>query len=76
MAEIHDGNFFFRGFCGGKHGNPVTREEGSALFKEARDVSKYPLSSSRSPFNRLARAIVTYKRDISRITLNKSPPLV
>lgn len=29
----------------GKHGNPVTREEGSALFKEARDISKFSPSS-------------------------------
>lgn len=34
----------------GKHGNPVTREEESALFKEARDVSKFSQSFSRFPF--------------------------
>lgn len=41
--EIHDGNFFFRGFCGE---NTVTQwhaKEGSALFKEARDISKFSL---------------------------------
>lgn len=50
----------------GKHGNPVTREEGSALFKEARDISKFSLSFSVilgfSTFS-FARTIATHKRD-------------
>jgi len=64
VTEIHDGNFFFHGFCGEKHGNLVTRKEGSALFKEARDISKFSLSFS-VPFRHF-RSLVTHKRDTSQ----------
>lgn len=52
----------------GKHGNPVTREEGSALFKEARDISRLflPLSPSLTKdSSHFARAILARGRGTS-----------
>lgn len=51
----------------GKHGNPVTREEGSALFKGTRDISKFPLyhSRCRSVSRSLIHAILARGHDTS-----------